>query len=505
MIIDNHWDVKPEDYTDLSQADILKMIGENHFLWTESTGWMYYNGSIWEPGEQYIHLLAQDITRLQKSKAEQEYIAASQKVAELEIKHIEDTENNQIKAELKTAAATKQAAQKYLKYAVQEKQSSRIRAAIDMAQHQMTKDISIFDRDPYLLNCPSYTVNLLTGEQQEHSYRDYITKCTATDPGTDGQVQWQQFLDRITAGDRDIQGYLQSVFGKAAIGEVHSENLIILYGKGGNGKSTLTNAVRKVMGDYAIQAEPQLLITSNQNKAQEMEVFRGARLALSAELEYGVNLDSAMMKRLTSTDNITCNPKYHKPYSFTPTHTLLLSTNYLPRVNNQDKGTWDRIVVVPLTAQIRGQQGEITNYAKTLVSKCGPAILSWVIQGARNYIAAEFKLNPPDNVQQQTEDYHRENDRIQLFISEYCDTGSQYSVQSSILYSAYRDYCSSIGAIPDSQKAFTLAIESKGYQKSRTKAGIYFKGLHLNPVPVPDSAVPDSENLDWDSFIERDD
>ncbi len=53
---------------------------------------------------------------------------------------------------------------------------------------------------------------------------------------------------------------MQRVVGYAAAGVVSEEILAILYGVGANGKSTLVNAVMDSLGDYAIQAAPDLLM-----------------------------------------------------------------------------------------------------------------------------------------------------------------------------------------------------------------------------------------------------
>ena len=50
------------------------------------------------------------------------------------------------------------------------------------------------------------------------------------------------FLDRITCGDKELQEYHQICSGMELVGKVFSENLIIAYGSGGNGKSTFYNA-----------------------------------------------------------------------------------------------------------------------------------------------------------------------------------------------------------------------------------------------------------------------
>ena len=46
--------------------------------------------------------------------------------------------------------------------------------------------------------------------------------------------------------------------------------------------------------------------------------------------------------------------KYKDPFSFVPSHTLVLYTNHLPKVGAIDAGTWRRLIVIPFNAKIEG-------------------------------------------------------------------------------------------------------------------------------------------------------
>ena len=62
---------------------------------------------------------------------------------------------------------------------------------------------------------------------------------------------WLNFLDRIFNGDAQLIDYLQKVIGYSLTGIVTEKALFVLHGCGDNGKTTLLEAVRSVMGDYA--------------------------------------------------------------------------------------------------------------------------------------------------------------------------------------------------------------------------------------------------------------
>ena len=116
--------------------------------------------------------------------------------------------------------------------------------------------------------------------------------------------------------------------------------------------------------------------------------------ALAKELEEGMRMNTSVVKQLTSTDDIYGEKKFCKPASFTPSHTLVLYTNHLPKVGATDEGTWRRLIVIPFNAVFEGRS-DVKNYADYLFENAGPAVLSWIIEGAKRIIAKDFHLTNP--------------------------------------------------------------------------------------------------------------
>ena len=180
--------------------------------------------------------------------------------------------------------------------------------------------------------------------------------------------------------------------------------------------------------------------------------------------------------------------KFKAPFSFTPSHTLVLYTNHLPKVGTTDKGTWDRLIVVPFTANLRGQQGEILNYAQYLYDHAGGAVLSWMIEGARRFIAAQYKIELPGCVQAAIRNYREDNDWLTGFLEECCEKGANFKVRSGDLYQEYRLYCTRTGDYTRSAADFKRSVEDSGLMFRKSKDGMYCYGLRIrddDPFPQP--------------------
>ena len=257
------------------------------------------------------------------------------------------------------------------------------------------------------------------------------------------------------------------------------EALIIAYGEGRNGKSTFWNVVSRVLGSYSGNISADMLtVGCRRNVKPELAEAKGKRLLIAAELEEGMRLNTSNVKQLCSTDEIYAEKKYKDPFSYIPTHTLVLYTNHLPKVGAIDKGTWRRLIVIPFGAKIEGN-ADIKNYADYLFENAGGAILSWVIEGAKKVIADGFHIDAPSRVKEAISNYKDNNDWMTAFLQERCELDDKAVAKSGEVYNEYRAYCNQVGEYVRNSADFYSAIELFGFERFRDKKGRYIKGLRL--------------------------
>ena len=466
--------VEPSDYTDVGQARVFVAQYGDKLKYSAATKWLRYNGMRWNESELQARALSQELTDRQLKDARKRLKAA--RAAEDAAIEAGDEEAE------KDAKQAVRAAKEYRAFVLDRRKTSRIAATMTEAEPMAEIAVAELDKDAFLLNTPGGTVDLRTGAIRPHDPQDYITKMTAVAPSHDGAELWQDFLDRLTCGDRELQEYHQIVAGMETVGKVFVENLVIAYGSGGNGKSSFYNAQSLVMGDYAgsLSAET-LTVNCRKNKSPEYAEMRGKRLIIAAELEEGMRLDTAVVKKLCSTDPIKGEKKFKAPFDFIPSHTTILYTNHLPKVGTNDSGTWDRLVVVPFNARFRGMKGQIYNYAEYLFEHAGGAILSWIIEGARKFIAAGYHIEQPECVKEAIREYRQQNDWFHNFINDRCEDGGSFTEGSQTMYLNYRSYCDEVGDYKRSAAEFKNEMIKAGYKWHKTKTGAVYHGIRITP------------------------
>lgn len=478
--------LKPSDYSDVGQATVLAREYEGKLRYSPSTDFLVYNGRFWEESKPKAQAVAQELTTRQLEEAETEIKKATDEMMKNGAWELLASMGPK-KAAMAFSSEQARSFQKYenattyRNYAIKRRDSKYITAALKEAHPMVEIDQRQLDADEFLLNTPSATYDLRIGlpSAHEHTPADFITKQTTVDPSGGGMDIWQDALETFFCGDNELIDYVQEIAGLSAIGKVCVEGLIIAYGEGRNGKSTFWNTLSRVMGTYSgNMSADTLTVGCKRNVKPELAEAKGKRIIIAAELEEGMRLNTSNVKQLCSTDEIYAEKKYKDPFSFVPSHTLVLYTNHLPKVGAIDAGTWRRLIVIPFNAKIEGSS-DIKNYADYLFNKAGGAILKWIMTGAKRVIEKNYHIVKPAVVEAAIQKYKDNNDWLSQFLDECCEIDSSYSAKSGDVYNAYRSYCMQVGDYIRSTTDFYTALECAGFERKRSKSARLLFGLQL--------------------------
>lgn len=355
--------LKPDDYSDVGEAGILAREYANKLAYTNATDYLYYDGTHWRENKQLalgavVRFTDEQLVEANKFLESTENQLISSGIDEMTIKAGGKRLENAIETPLQLKYLKAYlAAKEFHKFVMKHRDYKNLMAVYNTAKPMLTVELSELDSDDMLLNTPEATYDLRQGtkEQQVHNPEDYITKMTAVSPSDKGQGLWQETLATFFCHDQELIDYVQKIIEMAAIGKVYQEHMIIAYGGGANGKSTFWNTIARVLGSYSGKLSADALTMSNKrNVSPELAELKGKRLVIASEMAEGMRLNTAVVKQITSTDEIQAEKKYKDPFHFVPSHTLVLYTNHLPKVGANDDGTWRRLVVIPFNAKIIG-------------------------------------------------------------------------------------------------------------------------------------------------------
>lgn len=462
-------EVRPDDFSDVGNMETFSTLNAGRLLYTDSRGWQCWDGLRWVADDHQAHERAVLFSQAMLNDARERYRTALHAQAEARVQEDEES--------LERFTAAVKAEKAYLDHANRTRAERRIKAILELAKHRFAIDPARLDANPAELNTPKGIVNLVTGEVRPCDRSALCTKVTACAPGSMGMKMWIDFLKTITEEDGPLMGFLQQMAGMALFGKVYHEGIVLAYGGGRNGKSTLFNALAAVLGDYAGTLDISVLTTDRQNRGAALATLRGKRLVIAGELEEGKRLSVFTLKQISSTDPMTIEEKYRAPETVIPSHTLVLYTNHLPRVGSTDEGTWRRLTVAPFNARITGGT---PNYAAKLVDEAGPAIMAWALQGAMLFAQNGYTLQIPDIVAELTEEYREREDWLSNFLQECCTLAPDARAPAGELYRMYREWAESSGDYVRRDVEFSSAMEGRGFQKIKPKNRKTWVGLKPN-------------------------
>lgn len=359
------------------------------------------------------------------------------------------------------------------KHAIQSENCRRLVGMIDLARACNPRnciEIDDLDKNHYLLNVENGTIDLRTGELKDHNPTDMITEILPINynPSADSD-EWETFLDRIFAHNTELISYTQRCLGYSITGDQSEQAFFFCYGNGFNGKSTLLNTCRLVLGNYATQIPPSAFMVDKSKHGggpnEAISNLKNKRLVCSTEIEDGQRLSVTLVKAMTGGEAMWCEHKFERGYTFQPTHKLWLSGNHEPIITDTTNSIWFRLKKIPFTIQIPDSERK-KGYAEKLASDHTEAILTWLVKGCAGWYG-HHELGEPEAVRMAVVTYRNQQDILFDFLTECCVVNNDECMDQAILYKVYKAWAEENDVHIISKPNFTNRIKEKGIAPGR--------------------------------------
>ena len=381
----------------------------------------------------------------------------------------------------------------YKAYISKSSSDTILRRALNASKNSLTINLTDFDSDPYLLNCQNGVYDMREQKFRFAKPEDYFTLSVSCNYPTGISVlncdRWYSFVDEIMEGDKEKTAFLQRALGYSLLGVNREECMFLAYGRTRSGKGTLFNTIAKVLGmgtdtGYGGSVNSSLVCESkfkdkDYNAPEPMLADTvGLRYITLSETKQGAKLDVNAIKSLTGRDPRKTRQLHCPAFTFTPQFTMWLSTNFLPKVNDDTLFKSDRLWVIEFNKHF--DEADRDFYLKEIFEdKDNQAvILKWLLDGYKQY--TEIGLKPPDCVRDATMRYARINDRILCFKEDCLEDAPGERVSNGLLYAKYKEWCDDEerGYNPLGSTTFYAQME-RFYKRMRSMSVGYFVDVRL--------------------------
>ena len=367
------------------------------------------------------------------------------------------------------------------RWILQSASQNRLNAMLNLAKSDMRIAVSHeeLDADPWVICCENGILDLRSGELAPHDPAQLITKLVPTpfEPKAECPV-FLSFLSQIFKGDEELIHFIQKSAGYSLVGTTAERVILLCYGSGRNGKTTLIDLFLTMSGDYAVSAPFAAFMESRHDQGgptSDIARLRGARFVCSAESEEGRRFNASRLKALTGGDQITARFLYAEPFTFRPQFCLWFCSNFKPEAKANDQALWDRVRLVPFEYRVADE-----NVDKELPAKLRtelPGVLAWTVRGALAW--QREGLTPPKAVCEATNEYRDSMNVIGNFLEEHTISGAGLRVKAADLYKAFGEWCEENGELKITKTALGLQLKQLGFTSDSKSNARWWCGLLL--------------------------
>jgi P4 family phage/plasmid primase-like protien len=245
--------------------------------------------------------------------------------------------------------------------------------------------IDRFDAKPDLLNAWNGTIELKTGDLRAHRQDDYLTGLVPCNyiKGLVDKV-WLKYLNVSFESNMTEVQFMLRLTGLIISGDLRFEKWIYLKGEGENGKSVFGEAMMKMLGTEltaiprpAMIEETRWAVTCNPDMAE----LPGVLLAFIDELKKDFPIDGQVAKSIASSSTLTANPKNVPKFDFRNAATLMVASNWDPKVSDTSHGMWRKMLVVPFDHEVTEEEKDFNLKATLAEQEHREGILSMAVDG----------------------------------------------------------------------------------------------------------------------------
>lgn len=286
---------------------------------------------------------------------------------------------------------------------------------------------------------------------------------------------WHQFINQVLP-DEKVRVVLQMFLGATFVDrcKVKIEHLLILLGKGANGKGVVNQVIKGVLGENMSSESIANLCDKGINGMASLARINGKRLNFGTEMSTSdFRRKDAKLKALVSGEAVTARLLYGQPFEAKDIPLLMSSANMIPYFDAGDDALIRRIYPIPFNIVIPEERRN-PHLAGDLASEY-PGIFNWIMDGRKMFVANGYKLPNENHLRELMGKGKGQYETALAYMAkkgyrpkiEGVDLAPRNMVKLSNLYNGYKDWCQSNSLYLQTKLSFINSLEGAGFVRVR--------------------------------------
>lgn len=296
-------------------------------------------------------------------------------------------------------------------------------------------------------------------------------------------VQWLKFLDELLISEDILT--LQEYIGYLLIPSTKAQKMLILTGKGGEGKSRIGLLLKKLLGPAA-HMEAVLRLETNRFASANLE---HKLVMIDDDLNMTALPETRNIKSIVTAEDRICVERKGKQATQGLLYARLLcfGNGNLVAAHDTSDGFWRRQILISVKDKPEGRADD--PYLIDKLSEELSSILLWALEGLKRLLANQYRFTLSERARQNLAAAMEDGCNLDQFMQadSYVRFDPERSARSTYLFRAYNKWCADNLEKPATQKKFSQYLfknaDRYGIRFSKHIEGGFrgYRGVYVRP------------------------
>jgi putative DNA primase/helicase len=341
--------------------------------------------------------------------------------------------------------------------------------------------LSFVDNPPPVINCTNGEVWIGpdgTPDLRPHRPESHLRHCldVAFDPDAPCPKYDQALLEIFSKTDKPkaMVRHWNELVGYIIQPERNIALVVILYGRGDNGKTRLIRTVTRLIGKPLVEAQR----VENLDKSRfAIGSLFGKYLFVDDDVRAGARLPDGVLKTISEAKEVTGEIKYKSSFNFVVRTVPVLLCNNIPSLADLSHGMLKRLMLIPFD-RIFSKDERDPDLSERIWAEELPGILNRALAGYQRLLARGMKFKLPTAVERATVRWIQQANPLPAFIAACCQKDAQARCLMQDFYHAYSNWTQEMGyTLTQTQNTVKSNLQHLGFATKKTNRGIAILGL----------------------------
>jgi putative DNA primase/helicase len=253
--------------------------------------------------------------------------------------------------------------------------------------------------------------------------------------------------------------------------------VIILLGRGDNGKTKLLETVTRLLGSELVYAQR---VDDLEKSRFTMGSLFGKYLLVDDDVRAAARLPDGILKTISEAKEVSGELKFGPSFNFVVRTVPVLLCNNVPSLADLSHGMQRRLTVIPFDRTFNAQDRDRFLFDRIWKNEL-PGVLNRALAGYRRVLERQANFEPPIAVLKATERWLQQANPLPAFIADQCTQKPGAKCTVKAFYEAYSEWTGSMGyTLTQTQQTVDRNLSHLGFATKKGNQGKMIIGLKLN-------------------------